>query len=344
VDFTDLEGNVTALGRFLAEEFSISLAESAKGFEVIDRIHLASLLREHKLSSTGLLSRLTSRKLGDIVPVDVIVTGSLTPFGGDEVRVSIKILDVSTARMIGAKQSSITQSATIKDLLAKGIAAAEVTSQQSRPASAPAEKAEEPEAAPEDVATTKVQDHDGFVFQVQGCQVSGQSVECHLMIENRGSDRILEIEGKSRIFDENNNEYYPAIGRIANSNETFHYRNSTISKTLINGVPVQIGLRFEGVSPSPSAIASLSLAGSSGNRDFHLSFRNVPLKVRKLGGIASQAAGAAGLEDASQSPGGLMDGFKGMLKEEALEGARKGLKKLLGGSDKDKKDDGENDG
>src|ERR1700683_685327 len=45
VDFTDLEGNVTKLGRFQAEEFSVDLMEDAKGFDVIDRTHLKSLLQ-----------------------------------------------------------------------------------------------------------------------------------------------------------------------------------------------------------------------------------------------------------------------------------------------------------
>lgn len=56
VDFTDLQGNVTELGRFLAEEFSAALVNTGKGFEVIDRVHLKSILKEHKLSPTGFTS------------------------------------------------------------------------------------------------------------------------------------------------------------------------------------------------------------------------------------------------------------------------------------------------
>jgi hypothetical protein len=42
-DFTDLQGNVTELGRFLAEELSVALA-SPGTLEVIDRGHLRVLL------------------------------------------------------------------------------------------------------------------------------------------------------------------------------------------------------------------------------------------------------------------------------------------------------------
>ena len=35
-DFTDLQGNVTELGRFLAEEFSVAFAGAGTRFEVVD--------------------------------------------------------------------------------------------------------------------------------------------------------------------------------------------------------------------------------------------------------------------------------------------------------------------
>src|SRR5690349_1183863 len=39
VDFTDLQMNVTELGRFLAEELQGAIVAVAKGFKVVDRTH-----------------------------------------------------------------------------------------------------------------------------------------------------------------------------------------------------------------------------------------------------------------------------------------------------------------
>src|SRR5207245_184740 len=64
VDFTDLQGNVTELGRFLAEEVSVALAMAAKDFQVIDRTNLKTVLQEHKLASTGIIDPQTARKVG----------------------------------------------------------------------------------------------------------------------------------------------------------------------------------------------------------------------------------------------------------------------------------------
>lgn len=120
VDFTDLDGNVTKLGRFFAEEFSIALLSTARGFEVVDRTHLKTLLQEHKLSATGLIDPAAARKLGQIAGVEALITGTITPFG-ESVRLSVKILDTNTAKLIGANTSDIPKTKAIEELLAQGI-------------------------------------------------------------------------------------------------------------------------------------------------------------------------------------------------------------------------------
>jgi len=129
VDFTDLQGNVTELGRFLAEEFSVALAGTSKGFEVVDRTHLKSILAEHKLSATGLIDPQTARKLGQIVGVDAIITGTITPFG-DSIRVSAKVLDTATAKVISASTGNIAKTKAMEELLTRGIESAQPTSKQ----------------------------------------------------------------------------------------------------------------------------------------------------------------------------------------------------------------------
>jgi TolB-like protein len=120
VDFTDLQGNVTELGRFLAEEFSASLSESGRGFEVVDRTHLKSLLKEHQLAQTGLIDPRTARKLGEIAGVQGLITGTLTPFG-DSIRLSVKVLDTATAKVIGSSRGDIAKTKAIEELLARGV-------------------------------------------------------------------------------------------------------------------------------------------------------------------------------------------------------------------------------
>ena len=69
VDFTDLQGNVTELGRFLSEEFSVALSESGKRFEVVDRSQLNNILKEQKFALSGLVDPKTVQKL--VIPFKV---------------------------------------------------------------------------------------------------------------------------------------------------------------------------------------------------------------------------------------------------------------------------------
>jgi TolB-like protein len=116
IDFTDLEGNTNELGRFVAEELSSDLMVAAKGFDIVDRNHLKSILTENKLSMSGLVDPNTIKKLGKIAGADTLVTGSLTPFG-DSVRISCKAIDTSTAKVIGVAKGDIAKTAAIANML-----------------------------------------------------------------------------------------------------------------------------------------------------------------------------------------------------------------------------------
>lgn len=128
VDFTDLQGNVTELGRYIAEEISLGLVIAKKGLSVIDRTHLTTILREHKLASTGLIDPATARKLGEIAGVGVLVTGSITPLG-DNVRLVVKVLDTKTARILVASSVDMAKTKTIEELMARDLRGSERSSE-----------------------------------------------------------------------------------------------------------------------------------------------------------------------------------------------------------------------
>jgi len=120
VDLIDLQGNTTELGRFIAEEISVELMSAGKKFEIIDRNHLKSIMKEHKFSMSGLVDPDTVKKLGQIAGVDAIVTGTVTAFG-DSIRVTCKVIATDTARIIGGSRTEIAKTKTINDLLGSEI-------------------------------------------------------------------------------------------------------------------------------------------------------------------------------------------------------------------------------
>ena len=350
VDFTDLEGNTTALGRFLAEELSNSLAGCAKDFDVIDRNHLNTLMREQQLTSSGLLNRLVTRKL-EVDGVQALVTGSLTPFGEEEVRVSVKILDVSTAKMLGVNQVNLVQNATIKNMMRQGIAANEVvttaTPQAGGKASTGSKKAAstkttslavvEEEEEEEEAESQLTAESGRFEFEVQGCSRQGQRVDCRIAVTNEGTDDELNVRRESRAFDDRGDEYYASKGQIASAIVDFQ-QNSWIEKQVLSGVPVILTVGFDRFAADLNNMRALQLVGWTNRGNFSLTFRNIPISAK--GALAKGKPGAAGGGEAGGG-GGILSGLKQMLTETALDVARDQVNRL---KPKPKKtDDGETD-
>lgn len=97
VEFTDLQGNVTNLGRFLAEELVTRLGDLEK-FKVIERQLLTKIIAEQKLSLTGVVDPASAKQLGKILGVDAIVAGSVTNLA-QSVRVNARLISTETGEV-----------------------------------------------------------------------------------------------------------------------------------------------------------------------------------------------------------------------------------------------------
>ena len=277
VDFTDLQGNATELGRYLAEELSVTLANSGKGFTVIDRTHLKALLQENKLGSSGVIDSQTARQLGRIAGVDTLITGTLTPFG-DSVRLSVKALDAQTAGMLAATTAEIPRTKAIDELLNRSVGASSETQSRS------AVKASAP-------ALQRVQGA-GVTLELESCQRSGT---CRLFVtaeqDTKFSFEAVSLNaGPVRAWDESGNVYEARTVRVGNQD----WRAE-----LIAGVRTPVTIGFEFSSPAAAngsgvgrgatrgaanaaELTSLSAIEVSFNgvdrRSATLRFRNIPVR------------------------------------------------------------------
>ncbi|MGB4848034.1 MAG: FlgO family outer membrane protein [Saprospiraceae bacterium] len=105
-DFTDNDGQITNLGKYLSEEISINLTNYSGSFHMMDRNHLNTILREHKLNAEGFIDANTAKELGKMNAVDAIVTGTMTIFP-DKIKLTIKVLDTETALIIAATKGDL---------------------------------------------------------------------------------------------------------------------------------------------------------------------------------------------------------------------------------------------
>lgn len=121
LDFTDLQGAPTELGRFLAQELSDQLVSAAKKISFVDRGNLQHLLRENKLSVEGLINPESSRKLGKLIGIDTLVFGTTTPIG-NRIRLSVRVVNVETGKIVATEAANIPLTGGLGELYNRGVA------------------------------------------------------------------------------------------------------------------------------------------------------------------------------------------------------------------------------
>src|ERR1035441_7661883 len=100
LDFTDLQGQPTELGRFLVEQLTIEIVATAS-VSMVDRANIKSILAEHKLTEEGLVNPANAKKLGEFAGVDAILIGNVTALD-DGVELMVKGISTASAQIIAA--------------------------------------------------------------------------------------------------------------------------------------------------------------------------------------------------------------------------------------------------
>ncbi len=127
VDFTDLSGNNSEFGRFISENLSTFLMMENPSFEVIDRMHLKKMMSELKLAETlGDLTSEGTQQLSAKTGVEALITGSYMAFD-DYVRLTIKVIEAGSAKILTAATGELPKTKAIADLLNRGVDMKSVT-------------------------------------------------------------------------------------------------------------------------------------------------------------------------------------------------------------------------
>ena len=117
VPFPDLNGFQSALGEFLAEELITQLFVQNPGrFAVVERRQLNKVLEEQQLSTSAVFEADNISKLGKILGVDAIVTGSIADLGA-EIKINARAIAISTASVFAAAAAKAPKQGTAESLM-----------------------------------------------------------------------------------------------------------------------------------------------------------------------------------------------------------------------------------
>ena len=266
VEFPDLEGRVTNFGRFLAEELITHLHETEK-FKVIERQLLNKVINEQKLSLTGVIDPTSAKRLGRLLGVDAIVSGSISDFG-KSLRINARLINTETGEIFAVASTEVVKDEAVARLL--GADGQEPDGR--RPAS---ETSSQVKKAFQAVAKART-----FSFELKECKLTGGTVICTLSITNNSSsDQPLAFyrlapERVSKMIDSEGNQANPTEGQIGNMRGDYTH--------VVSNVPTKATISFEGILSEGASLKLISIWFSTLKDgfivdSFKVEFRDVPL-------------------------------------------------------------------
>jgi TolB-like protein len=121
LDFTDLQGQPTELGRFLSEQLTVEIVATAS-VSMVDRANIKSILAEHKLTEEGLVNPANAKKLGEFAGVDAILMGNVTVLD-DGIVLMVKAISTSSAQIVAAGRITFPKTSEIQQLFNRSVSA-----------------------------------------------------------------------------------------------------------------------------------------------------------------------------------------------------------------------------
>jgi len=260
VEFADLEGNVTNFGRFLAEELITRLHETEK-FKVIERQLLNQVIKEQKLTLTGIVDPNSAKQLGRVLGVDAIVSGSITDLG-KTARVNARLISTETGEIFAVAARDFVKDQTLIDLMSSREQQANSSTRDSSSSS----------KSPKQTVKASL-----YTFDLDGCRLSGTTIVCDLTITNNDNDRMFSYDNLvngAAMTDNLGNIYGATSIRIAN-------RNGFDDAVILSNVPTKSRITFDNVSTQATKIASLRMQFNRFDQGiinhFRVEFRDVAL-------------------------------------------------------------------
>ncbi len=263
IEFSDIQGNITNLGRYLAEELTTRLYRTGK-FEVVERQLMNKLIKEQELGISGFIDDNTAVSLGQILGVDAIASGSITDLG-KSIKVNARLISTESGKVFSVASIEIPKDETIRMLLG----------QTFEPLTTIKTKTQTP--------TNPIVEKEGLKFELIEARMSERTVICQIKITNTTEDDIgfsmlvgWRHATATKIYDNSGNDYGPSGVKIGNKFQNYGGGNYTAETKIVAGISVNMELHFDKVSSQTTTLSLLQI--NCGRSIGMVEFRDIPIK------------------------------------------------------------------
>jgi len=260
LEFANLNGQVTRLGKFLAEELITRLYKTNR-FEVVERELLNKIIEEQKLSLSGMVDPQSAKEIGKILGVDAIVSGTVTDLG-NSLKINARIISASSGEIFGVASQRINKYPVVKKLSGQEMA-------NTIPGKRPRDNNTEKENS---VQKSKV--INDFKFEWKGFDIQDDKITIKMLVTNKAQDRKLKIYrgGQTRLYDNFGNEY--SANKIVIANKSAKY---ALQHYMVSGIPTKASIQFNNLHPDIKKISLVKIRIRANEENSVLNYRDIQL-------------------------------------------------------------------
>src|SRR5579872_5135425 len=111
-NLSDLDGGVSPIGKYIADDIAINLSDK---FHIVNRNQLNTLIKENQLSAEGFINQATLKQVKKLSDIDVMITGYVSILS-QNIKITLEALD-SDGNILGGVKGEVQRNADINELL-----------------------------------------------------------------------------------------------------------------------------------------------------------------------------------------------------------------------------------
>ena len=270
MDFVNMNGEITKLGRYMSEELTTRLYLTGK-FEVIERKLLDKIIEEQKISMSGMIDESSAVELGRVLGVDAIASGTITDLG-TSVKVNARLISAESGKLFSVASVEIPKNDKVKVLLSQNVSSTTTTAVKASGTTSDAQ-----------VNANQTVKKEGYIFEILGAYLDGTTVICKLKVTNTTKeDKEFEVTSgwhyKTMIYTDAGDESVFTKIKIGSKMNTIYGTSQydCVKKKIFPGSSEVLEIYFDNISRSATKINMLQILSRYRN-GFQIEFRNIPL-------------------------------------------------------------------
>lgn len=267
MEFPDLNDNVSELSRFIPEELTTRLFMT-KRFDVVERSLLNKVLQEQNLGMSGLIDASSAAKIGKMLGVDAIVTGTITDLG-NMYRLNARIIATETASVFAVSSVSIEKEAYLVAMMNKVNVKGNNGNGTKEKNEATGGEQEKNEELSGNLNSGEPQTSQSAVFDkikvevVSATWFNYDQIELYVCLTNQSkSDQEVDIwlNKWTNMYDDLGHEYMNASVEIGSKSSDY-----SLKHLLVPGIPTHFVYYFNSINTEAKYISRLRLWLKNGN-------------------------------------------------------------------------------